>query len=70
MSLENQIDNIDYEDQINDLYPIEVYVNKQTKQKDLWKITLRENQKLNNVLGKINHDRLVRIKKRRSKNNV
>lgn len=69
MSLENQIDNIDYEDQINDLYPIEVYANKQTKQKDLWKITLRENQKLNKVLGKTNHDRLVQIK-RRSKNNV
>jgi len=65
-----QIDNLEYEDQINDLYPIEIYCNKKVNQKNLWKKTLTENYKVNKTLGSINYNRLKEIKQkqiRRSK---
>lgn len=65
-----QIDNYEFEDQINDLYPIEIYVNKKVNQKTLWKKTLTQNYKVNKTLGKINYNRLKEIKEkeiRRSK---
>jgi len=69
-----EIDNYEYEDQINDLYPIEIYCNKKVNQKNLWRKTLTENYKVNKTLGSINYNRLKQIKikqlkeKRRSKN--
>jgi hypothetical protein len=68
------IDNNEYQDQINDLYPIEIYVNNKVNQKNLWRKTLTENYKVNKTLGSINYNRLKQIKikqlkeKRRSKN--
>ncbi len=63
------IDNYNYEDQIIDLYPIEI--KKELNEKTLWIKTLNENYKVNKTLGSINYNRLKEIKqkeKRRSKN--
>jgi len=65
-----KIDNYNYEDQIIDLYPIEI--KKELNEKTLWIKTLNENYKVNKTLGSINYNRLKEIKqkeiKRRSKN--
>lgn len=64
-----KIDNYNYEDQIIDLYPIEI--KKELNEKTLWIKTLNENYKVNKTLGSINYNRLKEIKqkeiKRRSK---
>ncbi len=62
------IDNYNYEDQINDLYPIEI--KKDLNDKTLWIKTLNENYKVNKTLGELNYNRLKEIKQkeiRRSK---
>ena len=64
------IDNENYNEELNDLLPIENYVSTKTNQKSLWNKTLKENSKVNKVLSKTNYDRLKEIKQkqiRRSK---
>ena len=62
-----EIDNYEYEDQINDLYPIEIYVSRKVNQKNLWQKTLTQNYKVNKTLGEINYNRLKEIKQKEIK---
>ncbi len=71
--MKQKIDNENYNEELNDLFPIENYVSTKTNQKSLWNKTLKENSKVNKVLTKTNYDRLKEIKQkqiRRSKKNV
>lgn len=61
------IDNNEYQDQINDLYPIEIYVSNKVNQKNLWRKTLTQNYNVNKRLGRINYNRLKQIKQKEIK---
>jgi len=62
------IDNENYSEEINDLYPIEIYVSSKISQKKIWNKTLKENSKTNKAIGKLNYNRLKEIKLKELKN--
>jgi len=66
-----KLDNENYKEESNDLFPLEFYEHNKTSNKYLEQKTLRSNSKQNKVLSKLNYNRLKEIKLkqiRRSKN--
>jgi len=66
-----KLDNENYKEELNDLFPIEYYETNQTPNKYLEHKTIVNNSKQNKVLSRINYNRLKEIKSkqiRRSRN--
>ncbi len=57
-----KLDNENYKEESNDIFPIEYYESNQTSNKYLEQKTIRSNSKQNKILSKLNYDRLKEIK--------
>ena len=57
-----KLDNENYKEESNDIFPIEYYESNQTSNKYLEQKTIRFNSKQNKMLSKLNYDRLKEIK--------
>ncbi len=57
-----KIDNDNYKEELNDIFPIEFYEHNKTSNKYLEQKTIRSNSKQNKILSKLNYDRLKEIK--------
>jgi len=57
-----KLDNENYKEELNDLFPIEYYETNQTPNKYLEQKTIVNNSKQNKVLSRINYNRLKEIK--------
>ena len=66
-----KLDNENYKEESNDIFPIEYYESNQTSNKYLEQKTIRSNSKQNKVLSKLNYNRLkeIKLKQKRSVNN-
>ncbi len=63
-----KLDNENYKEELNDIFPIEYYESNQTSNKYLEQNTIRFNSKQNKVLSKLNYNRLkeIKLKQKRS----